>query len=77
MRDFKRRFKECCSSHINWNKLKFTFRNGDIWFTDGYRMSEDARTRIHQNRGTINESIPLDRYDTIFQVEVVAILKNT
>jgi ribonuclease HI len=45
------------------------------WYTDGSKTSTSAGAELYGVRGKREESIPLDKYASVFQAEVMAILK--
>jgi len=46
---------------------------GLVWFTDGSRTAEGTRAGVYGQSVNRRLSIPLGKYDTVFQAEVYAI----
>ena len=49
--------------------------NGDIWYTDGSKTSAGTGAGIYSRQNDVEESIPLGEFATVFQAEVVAIMR--
>ena len=53
------------------NERRITDDHKIIWFTDGSKTTEGAGTALHN--GTYEDMIPLGRWTSVFQAEVIAI----
>ncbi|XP_039315406.1 uncharacterized protein LOC120359975 [Solenopsis invicta] len=49
--------------------------DGDVWFTDGSKTGTSSGAGIVCRQRRVAESLPLDGYATVFQTEIVAILR--
>ncbi|XP_025996074.1 uncharacterized protein LOC105202882 [Solenopsis invicta] len=49
--------------------------DGDVWFTDGSKTGTSSGASIVCRQRRVAESLPLDGYATVFQTEIVAILR--
>jgi len=78
IRALDRGFKVHISGPDDWKGLgglTAWAREGDTWYTDGSRTSTGAGAGLYGIRRKREESIPLDKHASVFQAEVVAILR--
>jgi len=78
VRALDRGFKIHFSGPDDWKGprgLAARAREGDTWYTDGSKTSMGTKAGLYGARRKREECIPLDKYASVFQAEVVAILR--
>ncbi|XP_036146982.1 uncharacterized protein LOC118647017 [Monomorium pharaonis] len=76
IRTFERRYRISFPGRWEWNGSKGPIpREGDVWFTDGSRTSAGSGAGFYCQRDRAEIIIPLDEHATIFQAEVLAIMR--
>lgn len=73
---FSRSFSTEIPSREEWKGGGSKYTSTDVvWFTDGSKTAEGTGAGIHGVRPCINSAIPMGRYPTVFQAEVLAVLE--
>ncbi|XP_036151046.1 uncharacterized protein LOC118648745 [Monomorium pharaonis] len=76
IRTFKRRYRISFPGRWEWNGSKGPIpQDGDVWFTDGSRTSAGSGAGLYCQRNRAGIVIPLGEHATIFQAEVLAIMR--
>ncbi|XP_036138900.1 uncharacterized protein LOC118644432 [Monomorium pharaonis] len=76
IRTFERRYKISFPKRWEWDGSKGPVpRDGDVWFTDGSGTSTGSGAGLYCQRDGARMIVPLGEHATVFQAEVVAIMR--
>ena len=75
IRTFERRYRIKFPGRWEWDGSKGPVSRGDVWFTDGSRTGTGSGSGLYCQRDGAKIVIPLGEHATVFQAEVVAIMR--
>ncbi|XP_036148374.1 uncharacterized protein LOC118647462 [Monomorium pharaonis] len=76
IRTFERGYRISFPGRWEWNGSKGPVsRDGDVWFTDGSKTSAGSGAGLYCQRDRARIVVPLGEHATVFQAEVLAIMK--
>ncbi|XP_036138478.1 uncharacterized protein LOC118644325 [Monomorium pharaonis] len=76
IRTFERGYRISFPGRWEWNGSKGPVpRDGDVWFTDGSRTSAGSGAGLYCQRDRAGIVVPLGEHATVFQAEVLAIMR--